>query len=235
VLTADAAVHAAVFACFGILLQNILRFGKYELLPHDQRMVNFLALAAMFVVTTLGLGYFFDYLISGDDVVALTVTLPFKTLTAILLYSIMLMSFYFNKDDYYLDDGRNGTLLPETSPDDDTETVEMEIIERIAVKIRQKIHMIPVADILYLQSEGDYVLIITADGKYLKEQTMKYFEMHLPRSQFVRIHRSYIINVTYISSIESDGRNSQQISLKNGQWLKASATGYKTLKAMLNL
>ncbi|MDR2466464.1 MAG: LytTR family transcriptional regulator DNA-binding domain-containing protein [Prevotellaceae bacterium] len=122
----------------------------------------------------------------------------------------------------------------EVKPDRNCDT-EAEIPGRVTVKVKQKIHLIPLSDIVYLQSCGDYVQIITPTGKYLKERTMKYFEEHLPRASFVRIHRSYIINVDYISSIESAGRQSQQVSLKTGEWLNVSITGYKALKAVLNL
>jgi DNA-binding LytR/AlgR family response regulator len=109
----------------------------------------------------------------------------------------------------------------------------VEILERIMVKTRQKIKIIPVNDIVYLRSEGDYVMIISNDGKYLKEQTMKYFESHLPKSLFVRVHRSYIVNIEYISAIESYGKQNQQALLKNGEWLKVSLAGYKALKLAL--
>lgn len=121
---------------------------------------------------------------------------------------------------------------PDRSREAGTET---EIPDRVTVKVKQKIHIIPLRDIVYLQSYGDYVQIITPSGKYLKERTMKYFEEHLPKTTFVRIHRSYIINVEYISSIESAGRQSQQVSLKTGEWLNVSISGYKALKAVLNL
>jgi DNA-binding LytR/AlgR family response regulator len=76
-------------------------------------------------------------------------------------------------------------------------------------------------------------MIIATDGKYLKEQTMKYFESHLPKSLFVRVHRSYIVNIEYISAIESYGKQNQQVLLKNGEWLKVSLAGYKALKLAL--
>jgi DNA-binding LytR/AlgR family response regulator len=110
----------------------------------------------------------------------------------------------------------------------------VETLERIAVKSGQKIHVIIVSDILYLQAEGDYVQIFTNDGKYLKEQTMKYFENNLP-SQFVRVHRSYIINIETISRIELYEKQNQQLTLKNGHKIKISIAGYKLLKLRLNL
>jgi DNA-binding LytR/AlgR family response regulator len=93
--------------------------------------------------------------------------------------------------------------------------------------------MIP--EILYLQADGDYVQIHTINGKYLKEQTMKYFELHLPAGQFVRVHRSTIVNVEMISRIELYEKQSQQLTLKNGQQVKTSPSGYKALRAALNL
>jgi len=110
-----------------------------------------------------------------------------------------------------------------------------ELLERIAVKSGTKIHVVLVPEILYLQADGDYVQIFTTQGKYLKEQTMKYFEEHLPENQFVRVHRSVIVNVEMISRIELYEKQSQLLSLKNGQQIKTSAAGYKALRAVLNL
>ena len=113
--------------------------------------------------------------------------------------------------------------------------IQSEIIERIAVKSGTKIHVVLVPEILYLQADGDYVQIYTAQGKYLKEQTMKYFEEHLPENQFVRVHRSVIVNVEMISRIELYEKQNQLLTLKNGQQIKTSPGGYKALRAVLNL
>jgi len=113
--------------------------------------------------------------------------------------------------------------------------IQTEIIERIAVKSGTKIHVVLVPEILYLQADGDYVQIFTAQGKYLKEQTMKYFEEHLPENQFVRVHRSVIVNVEMISRIELYEKQNQLLTLKNGQQIKTSPGGYKALRMALNL
>ena len=107
--------------------------------------------------------------------------------------------------------------------------------ERIAVKSGTKIHVVLIPDILYLQADGDYVQIFTRDGKYLKEQTMKYFDEHLPENQFVRVHRSVIVNVEMISRIELYEKQNQLLTLKNGQQIKTSPAGYKALRMALNL
>ena len=110
-----------------------------------------------------------------------------------------------------------------------------EYMNRIAVKIRHKVYVIPVGDIHYIQADGDYVTIHSKNEKFLKEKTMQYFESHLDPARFVRIHRSAIINVDYIDKIEYYDRESHAVLLKSGVSLRASASGYKTLREVLKL
>ena len=92
-----------------------------------------------------------------------------------------------------------------------------EILQRIAVKNRHKIDVIPVSEILYLEAADDYVMIYTADKNVLKEKTMKYMETHLDPAQFLRIHRSYIVNVNFIARLELYEKESYAVVLKNGK------------------
>jgi two-component system, LytTR family, response regulator len=103
-------------------------------------------------------------------------------------------------------------------------------IERIAIKQGTKIHIIPSENIDYLEAHGDYVLIHTPDGRYIKEKTMKYYESNLNQQQFVRIHRSFIVNVNRIARIENFEKESHLVILKNDVRLKVSSEGYKLLK-----
>ena len=90
-------------------------------------------------------------------------------------------------------------------------------------------------ELIYIQACGDYVMLITPSGEYLKEQTMKYFETHLPPETFVRVHRSTIVNVTQISRVELFGKETYQLLLKNGVKLRVSLSGYRLLKERLGL
>ena len=110
-----------------------------------------------------------------------------------------------------------------------------EFLQRIAVKSRHKVSVVPVDDILYLEAEGDYVMIHTKEARHLKEKTMKYFETHLDPGQFIRIHRSYIVNTPFIDRIEYYDKESYSVLLKNGAKLRASTSGYKLLKQILNM
>lgn len=109
-----------------------------------------------------------------------------------------------------------------------------ETLTRISVKEGSRIHIIKTDKIEYIQSYGDYVQIFSEGHKHIKELTMKYLESSLP-IMFVRIHRSCIVNSSMISRIEQYGKESYNVHLKNGTYLKASATGYKSLKQFLSI
>lgn len=109
-----------------------------------------------------------------------------------------------------------------------------ELLERITVKDRKGIHLIPTDDLYCILAAGDYVALRTGTGDYLKEQTMKYFEQGLPDT-FVRIHRSCIVNIQQIARVELSGKDVYTIRLKSGDCLRASVAGYKLLKERLSL
>lgn len=110
-----------------------------------------------------------------------------------------------------------------------------EVIDMISVKQNNQVHIISLDELFYIQADGDYVTLGTSKGNFLKEQTMKYFQKVLPGERFVRIHRSYIVNVAQISSIDSQGKETYYVVLKNGVSLKASVSGYQELKQMLDI
>jgi two-component system LytT family response regulator len=110
-----------------------------------------------------------------------------------------------------------------------------EFLQRIAVKSRHKVTVVPIDEIIYLEAEGDYVMLHTKDAKHLKEKTMKYFETHLDPAQFIRIHRSFIVNARFIDRIEYYDKENYAVLTKNGAKLRASTSGYKILKQVLNM
>ncbi len=97
-------------------------------------------------------------------------------------------------------------------------------------------HVIEEADVIrvYVQAEGDYVMLFTPAGRFLKEQTMRWFEEHLP-DRFVRIHRSCIVDVDRIARVELFGKETYRVRLQDGTVLKASVNGYRQLKFRLDL
>ena len=105
-----------------------------------------------------------------------------------------------------------------------------EELHRIVVKSRSRIHVVPVADVIYLEAQDDYVMVYTRESRHLKQKTMKYFEAHLNAEEFVRIHRSYIVRVEEIAQMQLYEKDSYIVILKNGAKLPVSKTGLPKLK-----
>ncbi|MGQ8336107.1 LytR/AlgR family response regulator transcription factor [Sunxiuqinia sp. A32] len=109
-----------------------------------------------------------------------------------------------------------------------------EFLERVVVKDRHKINIIPTEKIRYIESLDDYVLIYTKEGRHMKQKTMKYFEANLDPKNFIRIHRSYIVQVEEIGEIQQYEKESYIVILKDKTKLKVSKSGYKNLKEVLH-
>ncbi|MEI8048682.1 MAG: response regulator [Bacteroidota bacterium] len=106
-------------------------------------------------------------------------------------------------------------------------------LDRVVTRLGSKVTVIPVDRIWYIESADDYVMIYSELGNHLKEKTMKFFEEHLPANNFVRIHRGSIINLAQIAAIDPYTKDTHMVTLKCGAKLRASAEGYKKLRAML--
>ena len=109
-----------------------------------------------------------------------------------------------------------------------------EKLHRVVIKKSGKIHVISTSDINFLEAQDDYVMVYTDEGKYLKQQTMKYFEQHLDPQQFVRVHRSYIANITCIERIEPYEKSNFILILKDGNKVPVSRSGMQVLKENLD-
>jgi two-component system LytT family response regulator len=107
--------------------------------------------------------------------------------------------------------------------------------QRVVVKTGGKIKIIPVEDIHYLEASDDYVKIHTHNGAFLKNKTMNYFEQVLDSSQFVRTHRSYILNVQQVTRIDPYEKDSHLCILQSGASVPVSKSGYVKLKTVLGL
>jgi len=89
--------------------------------------------------------------------------------------------------------GQNNLVTPPL-----TESATMpESSTRVVVKKGQNIVVLPIQKIHYFEAFDDYVRIHTAEGFYLKKKTMSFFEKTLDVSQFVRVHRSYLLNLQH--------------------------------------
>ncbi|HUX84914.1 MAG TPA: LytTR family DNA-binding domain-containing protein [Chitinophagaceae bacterium] len=104
---------------------------------------------------------------------------------------------------------------------------------RIVVKLGGKIKIIPVQEIRYLEAADDYVKIHTQEGQFLKNRTMQYFEKNLDPGLFVRVHRSYMVNVGEVTRIDPYEKENHLAILKDGARVPVSKAGYGRLKEVL--
>lgn len=107
-------------------------------------------------------------------------------------------------------------------------------VNRVVVRKGNAINLIPVDQIKFVEAQDDYVMIHHLNGKALKQQTMKFYEDNLPKSDFVRIHRSYIVRIGEINKIEPYGKDNHVAVLHSGDKLPVSRSGYQNLKEELN-
>jgi len=107
-------------------------------------------------------------------------------------------------------------------------------LERIVVKSGNKIKVIPVDKILYLEAQDDYVMIYTSEGKSLKKGTMKYYEDNLDSSVFIRAHRSYLVRIDQVTTIEPFTKENYIMKLKNGTTIRISRSGMKNVRGRLD-
>lgn len=106
---------------------------------------------------------------------------------------------------------------------------------RIVVREGTNIRIIPVHEIQYIEAYDDYVKIFTSKEMFLKKKTMSFYEKTLDELQFVRVHRSYIMNLQQLTRIEPLEKETYIALLKTGAKVPLSKTGYAKLKSVLGL
>lgn len=131
-------------------------------------------------------------------------------------------------------------LAQPENPEKNTATIletynqNQEYLNRIVVKSGNKIVIVPSEEIVYLKADDDYVEIHTDSQKLLKNKTLKFYEKNLNPKNFIRTHRSYLLNIREIAHIENYEKDSHIAILKNNSKIPVSKSGYSLLKQELN-
>lgn len=132
-------------------------------------------------------------------------------------------------------DKSSGTAAEQTAKLLDSMSQTPSQQNRIVVKTGNRVKIIPIHDIHYLVADDDYVKIVTAEGSFLKNKTMSFYEQSLDAQQFVRVHRSYLLHINQITKIEPYQKESHLAILRDGTQIPVSKTGYAKLKGILGL
>lgn len=106
-------------------------------------------------------------------------------------------------------------------------------LHRILVKENTNIHVIPVENVSHIEAQDDYILIHTKDNSYLKNERLSNLESELDSQIFIRLHRSFLVNIDFINRIESYTKDSRLVKLNTGVKIPVSRSGYKKLKKVL--
>lgn len=107
-------------------------------------------------------------------------------------------------------------------------------IERVLIRDGSRVHVLPVETIDYVEAQDDYVCFRAEGRQYLKDQTLGRLEAELDPSRFVRIHRSYILNLERLARVELYAKDSRIAILRDGTKLPVSRAGYARLSQLLS-
>ena len=107
-------------------------------------------------------------------------------------------------------------------------------LERVVVKDGTRVTIIPIAKLDYAEAQDDYVAINSGGKIHLKQQTISSLEAALDPARFLRIHRSYIVNLEKVAKIEPYTKDSYIVILTNEVQLPVSRSGYARLRAFLD-
>lgn len=106
--------------------------------------------------------------------------------------------------------------------------------ERVVVKDGTRVQIIPISKLDYAEAQDDYVALASQGKKHLKQQTISSLEAALDPKTFVRIHRSYLVNLERVTRLEPYGKDTHVVILNDGARLPVSRSGHARLKAFLD-
>jgi two-component system, LytTR family, response regulator len=108
-------------------------------------------------------------------------------------------------------------------------------LERIAVEMRGKVRVVPVAQIEYITASGPYVELHTSERAYLIREAIQTLEHRLDPNRFLRIHRSIIVRVDLIDTFHRGAGGDYEVQLKSGARLRVSRSRREELERRLGV
>src|SRR5579884_2617709 len=106
-------------------------------------------------------------------------------------------------------------------------------LSRIVIKDGARVHILPVAQIEYIEAQDDYVALHSGGKTYLKQQTISGLEASLDPALFIRVHRSFVVNLERVTKIEPYTKDTRIAILSGGAQVPVSRAGYMRLKELM--
>lgn len=106
-------------------------------------------------------------------------------------------------------------------------------LDRVLVRDGSRVHVVPAHRIDYIEAQDDVVVVVSGDLRLRKAQRLGDLEKALDSNRFLRVHRSYLLNLDRIDRIELYAKDSRIAILRDGTRLPVSRSGYSRLKERL--
>jgi two-component system LytT family response regulator len=107
-------------------------------------------------------------------------------------------------------------------------------LERIAVREAEgRVEVVAVDGLDFVEAHDDYVRLATGGKKLVKQMTLQQLEAQLDPRRFVRIHRSFLLNIERLARIDLYAKDSRAALLRDGTKLPVSRAGYERLRTLL--
>ncbi len=106
-------------------------------------------------------------------------------------------------------------------------------LRRVLIRDGSKVHVIACEKIDYIEAQDDYVQVCAEGRAYLKSQRLSELESQLDAAQFVRVHRSYIVNIGSVARIEAATKDSHVAILRDGTRIPVSKAGYQKVRMLI--
>lgn len=105
---------------------------------------------------------------------------------------------------------------------------------RLLVKEQGRMYFVDLSEVQHVEADGNYITLHTPTGKHIIYDSLTRLETRLDPAQFVRIHRSYIINLDFVREVETHFNGDHIVRLKNGEVLKWTRNYRENLLAFMN-
>ncbi|HEV2104865.1 MAG TPA: LytTR family DNA-binding domain-containing protein, partial [Candidatus Eisenbacteria bacterium] len=106
-------------------------------------------------------------------------------------------------------------------------------LERIVIRDGAQVHVIPETEVDYLEAQDDYVAVHAGGRTHLKHQTLAELAGALDPARFVRVHRSFVVQLDRIARLELAAKDSRVAILRDGRHVPVSRGGYERLRELL--
>jgi two-component system LytT family response regulator len=106
-------------------------------------------------------------------------------------------------------------------------------LERVLVRDGEKVHVVPVERVDYFEAQGDVVVLRMGTARLRKTATLAELDAELDPARFLRVHRSYVLNLDRLAGLELYAKDSRVAILKDGTRIPVSRAGYARLRELL--